>query len=108
MDMDGSDPKAPYAAPVLGLTTSFHALTAIYCYTSYYSSHLFGSTQTGSGSMLGMVGYGSLAAMGLWCVLFASGRGRVSSRTGADKRTSGFPFKNVKAYNSKFDKRKKG
>jgi hypothetical protein len=42
-----------------------------------------------------------LAAMGLWCLLFATQDGHISRRTGADKRTSGFPFKNVEA-----DKRK--
>ncbi|MCJ1382131.1 hypothetical protein MMC17_005243 [Xylographa soralifera] len=47
--------------------------------------------------------YGGLAAMGLWCLLFASSSGKISRRTGSDKRTSGFPFTNVEA-----DKRKAG
>lgn len=50
---------------------------------------------------LGMVGSTVLAAVGLWCILFASSDGRISRKTGADKRTSGFPFKNNEA-----DKRK--
>ncbi|RPB28428.1 hypothetical protein L211DRAFT_833396 [Terfezia boudieri ATCC MYA-4762] len=37
---------------------------------------------------------GLLAAVGGWCLLFATGDGRISRKTGADKRTSGFPFKN--------------
>lgn len=41
--------------------------------------------------------YGGLASVGLWCLLFASSDGRISRRTGADKRTSGFPFKNEQA-----------
>lgn len=35
-----------------------------------------------------------LASTALWCVMFASTGGRISRKTGADKRTSGFPFKN--------------
>lgn len=50
---------------------------------------------------LGMVGSTFLSAVGLWCFLFASTDGRISRKTGADKRTSGFPFKNSEA-----DKRK--
>jgi len=38
---------------------------------------------------------GSLAAMGLWCVMFGSDPGHISKRTGADKRTSGWPFGNT-------------
>jgi len=53
--------------------------------------------------MWGVVGSSVLASMGLWCILFASSEGRISKKTGADKRTSGFPFKNVEA-----DKRKVG
>jgi glutathione S-transferase len=95
---DDSDPKAPYAVPVLRLTMLFHALAAIYCYTSYISMGQ-------SGFMLGLVGYGAMAAMGLWCVMFATSGGKISRRTGADKRTSAFPFKNETAYNKKRDKK---
>ena len=55
------------------------------------------------GFMCGVVGSSVLASIGLWCILFASSDGRISKKTGADKRTSGFPFKNVEA-----DKRKAG
>ena len=41
--------------------------------------------------------------MGLWCLLFASSGGRITRKTGADKRTSGFPFTNLEA-----DKKKSG
>jgi len=55
-------------------------------------------TQTGIASFgLGTAGSGVLAAVGLWCLLFASADGRISRKTGADKRTSGFPFKNKEA-----------
>lgn len=32
--------------------------------------------------------------MGLWCLLFGDDKGHISKRTGADKRTSGWPFGN--------------
>jgi len=61
-------------------------------------------TSTGVYSFLwGVVGSSVLASVGLWCILFAGSEGRISMKTGADKRTSGFPFKNVEA-----DKRKAG
>ncbi|MCJ1484664.1 hypothetical protein MMC06_004837 [Schaereria dolodes] len=93
---EASDPKAPYAVPTLTLTASFHAASAFYAYTQYM--------QTGQTSFaLSVAGYGSLAAMGLWVLLFGSSSGRISRKTGADKRTSGFPFSNAEA-----DKKKVG
>lgn len=41
------------------------------------------------------------AAAGLLLVMFGQGPGRISKRTGADKRTSGFPFKNREAEKKK-------
>ncbi|KAL4908318.1 hypothetical protein BDW74DRAFT_147243 [Aspergillus multicolor] len=81
------DPKAPYAVPTLVVTSAFHAASAFYAYTRYVvnSKGVF---------LIAMVGYASVAAVGLWCVLFASSHGRISRRTGADKRTAGFPFGN--------------
>jgi hypothetical protein len=39
-----------------------------------------------------------LATFGLWVLLFAGDKKkRVSRRTGADKSTSGWPFKNAEA-----------
>lgn len=32
--------------------------------------------------------------MGLWVIMFGGGQGRRSKKTGADKRTSNFPFEN--------------
>ncbi|KAF2182201.1 hypothetical protein K469DRAFT_246415 [Zopfia rhizophila CBS 207.26] len=87
---DASDPKAPYALPTLTITTFFHAAYAFYTYAMW--------TQTGVMSFgLGTLGSGALCAVGLWCILFASSDGRISRKTGADKRTSGFPFKNMEA-----------
>lgn len=89
-----ADPKAPYALPTLTITALYHVALAFYGYGMW--------TETGVLSFsLGTVGSGFLAAVALWCILFASSDGRISRKTGADKRTSGFPFKNAEA-----DKRK--
>lgn len=98
VSVDGDDSKAPYAVPVVRLTSIFHFIAFIYCYTSYMSYE-----QTGF--LLGTVGYGFFACMGLWCVMFATSGGLISKRTGADKRMAGFPFKNEKAYSTKADKK---
>ncbi|KAL5114677.1 hypothetical protein ACEQ8H_007410 [Pleosporales sp. CAS-2024a] len=91
---ENTDPKAPYALPTLTLTAMFHAACAFYCYAMW--------TETGVLSFsLGTLGSTFLAAVAGWCILFASSNGRISRKTGADKRTSGFPFKNTEA-----DKRK--
>ena len=88
------DPKAPYALPTLTITAMFHAVYAFYGYAMW--------TKTGVMSFsLGTLGSGFLSMVALWCILFASSNGRISRKTGADKRTSGFPFKNAEA-----DKRK--
>ncbi|CAG8000189.1 unnamed protein product [Penicillium olsonii] len=87
---DESDPKAPYAVPTLMVTSVFHSACAFYAYTWYVSG--------GQGLFaIGVAGYSGLAAIGLWCMLFASSNGRISRRTGADKRTTGYPFKNSEA-----------
>ncbi|KAL3470004.1 hypothetical protein BJX99DRAFT_58124 [Aspergillus californicus] len=85
-----ADPKAPYAVPTLIVTSAYHGASAFYAWTRY--------VDTAKGVFLiAMVGYAFVAAVGLWCVLFASSHGRISRRTGADKRTAGFPFGNREA-----------
>ena len=96
ISLEDSDPRAPYALPILYITTMFHTISLTYCYVRYVSSGQVGFA-------LGAAGYGLIAAVGIWCILFGTTGGRVSSRTGADKRTSGFPFKNAQAYNKKRD-----
>ncbi|KAI1166487.1 hypothetical protein F5B18DRAFT_50118 [Nemania serpens] len=84
------DAPSPYAAPVLILTTLHHGVGAFYIWTRY--------TATGeTGYLLGFVGSAALAAFGTWCLLFGGEKARISRRTGADKRTSGFPFPNAEA-----------
>ncbi|CAI6251994.1 unnamed protein product [Periconia digitata] len=87
---DAADPKAPYALPTLTITALFHAAAGFYSYAMW--------TETGVTSFaFGVMGSGFLCAVALWCILFASTNGRISRKTGADKRTSGFPFKNAEA-----------
>ncbi|KAL4808285.1 hypothetical protein BDV18DRAFT_134602 [Aspergillus unguis] len=85
-----SDPKAPYAVPTLIITSAYHGASAFYAYTRYVSNPK-------GAFLIAMVGYSAVAAVGIWCVLFASSHGRISRRTGADKRTAGFPFGNREA-----------
>jgi hypothetical protein len=87
---EGENARAPYAVPTLLVTTLFQATLAIYDYTWYLAN---GKAALG----LGMVGSAAVASLGVWCLLFATSQGRVSRRTGADKRTSGFPFRNAEA-----------
>ncbi|KAF2706871.1 hypothetical protein K504DRAFT_459296 [Pleomassaria siparia CBS 279.74] len=94
------DPKAPYALPTMTITSAFHATYSFYMYTMWTTS---GSYAFG----LGLLGSGFLSIVALWCILFASSNGRISRKTGADKRTSGFPFKNSEAASEK-KKAKKG
>jgi hypothetical protein len=50
-----------------------------------------------AGYALGAGGSAILATLGLWNVMFGGDKGHISKRNGADKRTSGFPFKNAVA-----------
>jgi len=93
---DADDHSAPYAQPTLVTTFFYHAACAFYSYAVWTQAGLFPH-------LVGVAGSTVLAAMGLWCILFATTEGRFSKKTGADKRTSGYPFKNVEA-----DKRKAG
>lgn len=85
------DPKAPYAMPAILLTALFHTTCAVYA----YSWHVYRSNIA---LAMGSIGSGIAASIGLWCLLFGGSKGRLSRRTGADKRTAGFPLKNPNAY----------
>jgi len=93
---DTDDARAPYAQPTLLVTFLYHAACAFYSYAVWTQGGLFPH-------LVGVIGSAGLAAVGLWCILFATTEGRFSKKTGADKRTSSYPFKNVEA-----DKRKAG
>lgn len=47
--------------------------------------------------IIAVVAHALFAAVGGWVMLFGASNGHISRKTGADKRTSGFPFKNVEA-----------
>lgn len=95
---EDSDPKAPYALPTLVITSVFHSVSAFYAYTRYV-------TQGQGTFVVAIAAHSALAAVGLWCVLFASSNGKISRRTGADKRMTGFPFANSEAAKKKADKK---
>lgn len=97
ISLEDNDPKAPYAQPILLVTFLFHLTSTIYCWVRYTNS---GQT----GYILGSVGYGGLACMAGFLLMFGSST-RVSSRTGQDKRTAGFPFTNASAYDRKEDRK---
>lgn len=89
-----TDEKPAYAYPVVIIVTTYHALTSFYIYTQY--------SWTGSISfLLGLIGSVGLFCMGTWVILFGSEQGKVSKTTGADKRTSNFPFKNEESAREK-------
>jgi hypothetical protein len=69
----------------------YHASSGFYSYARFYSS---GGQM---GYLVGCIGSWALAAFALWVLMFAGDKGHISKRTGADKRTSGWPFRNVEA-----------
>jgi hypothetical protein len=98
---DEESPKAPYAVPTLTISFIYHTAMGFYCYGNY-------STTGQSAFALGALGSGLLASIGLWVLLFASSQGHISRKTGADKRTSGFPFNNQESASAKKKQLRKG
>lgn len=96
VDSPSSSPAtAPYASAAVFLSTMYHASAAFYSYGCYYYQFY----DTIAAYAVGCAGSTVLAALGLWCLLFGGNNsGHFSRRTGADKRTSGFPFTNQAAY----------
>ncbi|CAK7202752.1 hypothetical protein SEUCBS139899_005479 [Sporothrix eucalyptigena] len=94
--VDDSNTASPYAWAALFISTLYHGGAAFYSYGCYY----YRMQPTVTAFAVGCIGSSILAAFGTWCMLFGGGS-RISRRTGADKRTSGFPFTNSTA-----DKRK--
>lgn len=82
------DGKNPYVSPTLVVTTIYHALTGFYIYATL---------QWGTGGFAlgaGLLGSSLLFCVGMWTILFGGAAGHMSKKTGADKRTSNFPFEN--------------
>jgi hypothetical protein len=89
LDSAPTSAKNPYITPTLMITTAFHAASTFYAYAMYMRGIQFFFA-------VDIAASGALAALGLWCNLFQES-GHISKRTGADKRTSGFPFSNKEA-----------
>ncbi|KAK4195662.1 hypothetical protein QBC40DRAFT_288674 [Triangularia verruculosa] len=85
----------PYAQAAVLITTLYHTAAGIYSYTRY------NATGGQVAYLIGCLGSGFLSCVGLYVLLFGDGK-RLSRRTGADKSTSGWPFRNAEA-----DKKKK-
>ncbi|KAK4241591.1 hypothetical protein C8A03DRAFT_30316 [Achaetomium macrosporum] len=96
---DAAAGPTPSASAVVLISALYHAAAASYSYARYYT--------TGQVAyLLGCLGGSVLATFGLWVLMFAGAKNRrVSRRTGADKETSGWPFKNVEADKKKKKKR---
>lgn len=94
---EASNPKSPYGDRILTITTIFHSLCAIYYYIRYVNTKQIGF-------FLGMTGSIIMSVVGYWYMMFGKDKGHLSKRTGADKRTSGFPFTNAEAAKRKAGK----
>ncbi|KAF2154913.1 hypothetical protein K461DRAFT_104247 [Myriangium duriaei CBS 260.36] len=88
----GESTESPYAKPTLAATLAYHAAVGVLLYIASSAAEL-----SGTWLALGATTHIVLAAAGGLLVLFGQGPGHISRRTGADKRTSGFPFKNTEA-----------
>ena len=84
----------PYASPVLIVTTTYHALTAFYLYTQLTYGWNFAFT-------CGIVASSTLFCLGMWVMMFGGDKGSVSRKTGADRRTGNFPFRNEESAREK-------
>ncbi|QIX02362.1 hypothetical protein AMS68_007879 [Peltaster fructicola] len=79
--------KSPYQRASLTIITIYFALAAFYAYTQVTVSFSFAFA-------IGLVGDTALFALGLWVLLFGNEKSSISKSTGADKRTSNYPFEN--------------
>lgn len=79
----------PFTTPTLLVAGLYHTSISFYTYALYAQR----STSQFSYLLAATVS-GVLASLGLWSAMFGNG-GHISKRTGADKRTSGWPFKNT-------------
>lgn len=85
------DANSPYANAVVFISMFYHVIGAAYGYSRYTSSggHV--------GYLLGFTGSAVMSAYALWLFMFSSEHAKVDAATGADRRTSNFPFKNAEA-----------
>jgi hypothetical protein len=88
-DETAEDTIGPYAYPTVITTTIYTALQAFYLYTQTTSAE-----GASFAFIAGLVANAGLFSAGVLIILFAGEKGRFSKRTGADKRTSNWPFVN--------------
>lgn len=92
-DADGEqrgDGAAGLAYATVVVTTAYHACGAFHLYAQVAAGFTFGFGT-------GLLASTGLCGMGMWVILFGSDKGRISKRTGADKRTGNFPFTNAES-----------
>lgn len=92
MASDSSSPssntaKAPYQQASVTILTVYFALAGFYAYTQLTRGFVFAFA-------VGLIGAVALFSLGLWVLLFGNEKARISKSTGADKRTSAWPFAN--------------
>jgi hypothetical protein len=92
----GRDKSKDVAKATATVAVTFQALTAFYLYTQLASQPGFSFAFSA-----GLVGNAFLFCFGVWTLLFADESGRRSRSTGADKRTSNFPFENKESAREK-------
>jgi hypothetical protein len=98
---DDSGANNPYQYPTAVSATLYHGLSAFYLYTQITGYGV--SFGYGSGMLLST----ALFCLGVFTCLFGNEAGRVSKKTGADKRTSNFPFTNTESAKEKKKESKK-
>ncbi|KAJ9628072.1 hypothetical protein H2203_003294 [Taxawa tesnikishii (nom. ined.)] len=95
LNQDDDEPseqvQSKYAIPTLLATTIYHSILSIHLYIS--------------GIRFLSTAHGILAFAGIMVQMFRN-EGKISKRTGADKRTSGFLFKNASA-DAKHDRKRR-
>lgn len=85
------DENSAVASITTVTTLIYHFVFAIILYTYGLQPELSSTLMTLGGVLELLLGIAGLL------LLVFKGDGKISKRTGADKRTSGFPFKNVEA-----------
>ncbi|KAH9904198.1 hypothetical protein F4778DRAFT_86270 [Xylariomycetidae sp. FL2044] len=89
----GLEDSSSSTTPPKNLTALLLVTTLHQAATAFYAWALWGGSRDGgTGFLLGSLGSAATAAYGVWCLLFGDGEGRISRRTGRDKRTSGLLF----------------
>jgi hypothetical protein len=82
---------SPYASAVVLLSALHHAFVGFHCHSRY-------SATDQTGFLLGTFGSAGMAVFGVWYVLFAGDKSRVTKKRGLDKNMGSWPFRNKESY----------